>query len=652
MNYDITGLTKLVESASIDNKLIKEASLTELNESLSNCQTRLTESINTSEGWWVPISKYGNKNGNGRIYNRRLWENVINRQKDIWAGAPMLADHPADDSDGSPKDICGVWLDARLEGGPETGLVYGLVVPSGHLGEDLKDHLKKGLRVGTSSCGYGRILPDNVTVDPDSYMIERLSDWVLNPSQGTFFSYEECVSNDDKTTETTIKESFKESMNNKETTVKDSAKIARLEEKKFRRDMESFLEEADAIKDPQERLQEFREIKSYLEDGACPDLKERIEKKIAEEEEYIKTAIKEKAEFKEKFDVDSPKQLEEKLTKIVEDSAALDKEAKDWKAIAEKLQSKINDLNIVMENSPSQSYVNYLTSKIESLKKDIEDQKAKFYEFSKKAVNESKALKENNNKLNETIASLNEEKENINKQLSEAQANLSAANALSERILQEKNETKSSLTSMVASYNELKSLFEANKNESNTTLTEANSQITNVTEQLNQMTEAYNKVVADLQNSNKILESQRTKLEEYSKKESDYQAVIAKQKSQLKGMAKEVKEAQFRLFGERTETSRTTTSTSKSPTGQYYEYLYRNYGNVVVPFKEKIEGAITLTEAKQIFYKEVLPNLNESVIAEDTRLPEAMPSEVRAQKLGLNTKKDYMDNLLERNGWV
>ena len=72
MNYDITGLTKLVESASIDNKLIKEASITELNESLSNCPTRLTESVNTSEGWWVPISKYGNKNGNGRIYNRRF----------------------------------------------------------------------------------------------------------------------------------------------------------------------------------------------------------------------------------------------------------------------------------------------------------------------------------------------------------------------------------------------------------------------------------------------------------------------------------------------------------------------------------------------------------------------------------------------------
>ena len=132
------NLTRYVESANIDNKLIVHAASNELKESLSRCTVRLKESVDTSEGWWVPISFYGKKNGNGRIYGKKLWENVINNQRDTWCGAPMLADHPSGDSDGSPKDICGVWLDAKIEeSGPNgVGLVYGLLVPSGHIGED------------------------------------------------------------------------------------------------------------------------------------------------------------------------------------------------------------------------------------------------------------------------------------------------------------------------------------------------------------------------------------------------------------------------------------------------------------------------------------------------------------------------------------
>ena len=72
------NLTRYVESANIDNKLIVHAASNELKESLSRCTVRLKESVDTSEGWWVPISFYGKKNGNGRIYGKKLWENVIN----------------------------------------------------------------------------------------------------------------------------------------------------------------------------------------------------------------------------------------------------------------------------------------------------------------------------------------------------------------------------------------------------------------------------------------------------------------------------------------------------------------------------------------------------------------------------------------------
>ena len=284
----------------------------------------------------------------------------------------MLVDHPASDSDGSPKDICGVWLDAKLDppNSEDYGLVYGLLMPSGRNGEDLKDHLRNGLKVGTSSSGFGKLLSDGVTVDPDTYLIERLSDWVLNPSQGTYFTYDE---SDDgaKNASENIKESVTTRFTEERKNVKDS-KYTRLEEKKFRKDMESFLESAIAIKDPRERLQEFREINSYLDDGACPDLREKIQERIAEEEAFIEKAINEKLQMKEKFDVDSASELEVKITKLVQESAQKDKEATDWKGVAEKLQEKIKELTEELEARPTQTFVEYQKNKYDKLSKEFD----------------------------------------------------------------------------------------------------------------------------------------------------------------------------------------------------------------------------------------------------------------------------------------
>ena len=81
------GLERYVESISFSNKLIRKADINVIRESISKMPTKLRESMESeaAEGWWVPISHYGNyKNGNGRIYNTKLWENVINNQKDVF----------------------------------------------------------------------------------------------------------------------------------------------------------------------------------------------------------------------------------------------------------------------------------------------------------------------------------------------------------------------------------------------------------------------------------------------------------------------------------------------------------------------------------------------------------------------------------------
>ena len=44
-----------------------------LRESLTRTPLKLKEAVNPeeTEGWWVPVSYYGKKNGNGRIYGKK-----------------------------------------------------------------------------------------------------------------------------------------------------------------------------------------------------------------------------------------------------------------------------------------------------------------------------------------------------------------------------------------------------------------------------------------------------------------------------------------------------------------------------------------------------------------------------------------------------
>lgn len=665
MVRDTSNLTRFVESASIDHRLIREASSQEFTESLTRAQNRLTESLeDTGKGWWVPISHYGNyKNGNGRIYNTRLWENVINDQRDIWCGSPMLTDHPEGDSDGNPRDICGVWLDAKFgPAGPDgVGIVYGLLVPSGHNGDDLRDHLQNGLRIGTSSSGFGKLLPDKVTVDPDTYQIERLADWVLNPSQGTFFSYDESngdikdrtftesgsnliynirdtaerymrcnpyatrrdvveylVDTFDDVSEETIErilepyEFMDESNKNntyehtfKEKVVKDS-KITKLEEKKFRRDMESFLESADNIKDPQERLREFIEIRSYLEDGACPDLREKVEAKISEEEAYIKEAIADKAELKDDLGVESTKELKEKLTKIVQDHKMLEKESKDWKAISEKLQQKLTESNNELKNRATVEFTEFQKNKIDALNEKIEDHDKKAANTLKEMVKAYKALKEKCEGLECQLADVENEKGELKKELEES--------LMKYKLGEDERKKLSDKYAQVCSG-----------------LKEANEKISKY------------KV---------LFENQRAKFEESLKKIDELRKVNEKKNVQISNLAKEAKNSQMALKQRAIQDLREKKA-QRTDTEVYYDELYEQYGNQVVPYKNRLIEAISLAEAKQVFFKEILPSLNESVEIERSRLPETMYTTPEERAKAINGKAFYRQSVMDRmpKGW-
>ena len=535
----------------------------------------------------------------------------------------MLADHPSDDSDGSPKDICGVWLDAKMEGaGPDgVGLVYGLLVPSGHIGEDLKDHLRKGLRVGTSSSGFGKLMTDGMTVDPSSYLIERLSDWVLNPSQGTFFSYEE--SDDD-----VVNRSIRESEENKKTIdsfkeniVKDS-KIAKLEEKKFRRDMESFLEDAAAIKDPQERLQEFREIKSYLEDGACPDLREKIEEKIAAEEELIKKAVDDKITLQEKFGIEGPKDLEAKITRIVEEASIADKEAKDWKAIAEKLQAKLQEAKNELSQRPTKAFAEWQRKKINELQANLD-------EANTHAASTREAFKKQFQNINKTVTSLKNDLKESNDKVSTSEKELLEAKRqliLGKRALAEgRLITNLRLEKDNASREKL--LAE------NKTLKTKNSRLSTVVDRKN--------------------DSSR----ELKKSLREAESELARAKSNVRHLTADVEGLSEKLHDKDTAVRKTGVTLGNASVEDYVAVLQESFGASILPFKKELLSCRNLTEAKQKFYKDILWRMEESQKIDKLRMPTSIgiSAKERASKLSEAGKapvaKESAITRMRAKGW-
>lgn len=132
----------------------------------------------------VPISKF-TENFNGRIYPKSLFERLV--AKGEGEGTSALINHPDDDSDGDLTNLCGAWHSMRVNENNVTADLY-LIGENGQL---ILEGLKSGLKIGTSSVGFGEISEsDGKTVDPNSYELQRCADLVMVPSQGTFATIE------------------------------------------------------------------------------------------------------------------------------------------------------------------------------------------------------------------------------------------------------------------------------------------------------------------------------------------------------------------------------------------------------------------------------------------------------------------------------
>lgn len=234
----------LVESTSFNNKYYKDVTndskykklsealtknykvnldnVKKLNESIDpNISQKVIQNLNehglkTPRLWQFPISKINDidhPNLNGRVYNRKLWENVINNQADIWKGGTGLANHPADDEDGDFMNQSIVWLDGFLG---DDDIVYGIGALVGDGGALAQEIIDVGGRVGFSTAGFGDLLANNV-VDPDTYEIDRFADLVLNPSQGVYGNSEDDIGKKTMVGENMIKEGVNKTVEKEET---------------------------------------------------------------------------------------------------------------------------------------------------------------------------------------------------------------------------------------------------------------------------------------------------------------------------------------------------------------------------------------------------------------------------------------------------
>ena len=333
------------------------------------------------------INDADHPNLNGRVYTRELWDNVINKQQDNWKGLCGLSDHPEGDDPGQFKQSSIVWLDMMIDDLNKIVWAIGSFVGQyGHLAQEI---IEAGGRIGFSSSGFGELMMDGKTVNPDTYQIERVADIVFNPSQGVYGDVtDEQHPNIEYTSQkAVVAEAIKEIPNNKlseniavETPApqakeplsailkekentnleinsvvpemngenkemaenvenKKALVLSEAEEKKLKKYIKQFLTESNDIHNPIDRLKELDEIMEMVESGEIHDLKEDVEKELIAERARLEEMVKDAQSIQDEFGV-SAKVFAENAKKVAQVADALEEENNSLKENAQKAEKE------------------------------------------------------------------------------------------------------------------------------------------------------------------------------------------------------------------------------------------------------------------------------------------------------------------------
>ena len=604
----------------------------------------LTESVTKHGIWKFPIGRVNTAdkpNANGRVYNRQLWENVMNNQRNIWYQSTALADHPLDESAGSFKDVTLVWLGMEIS--DISDLVYGygaFVGPNGALAKDILD---KGGKIGFSSSGFGELLSDGKTVNPDTYEIERLADVVLNPSQGVFgtiddLDHEFC---NDVTDSQTVEYTKQQPLYNESTQTQPKSKLinmennkmsasynavnikaedkpaikenvmSKVEEKAWRKYVESFVNDATNIDNPTKRLEEMVEILNLFEEGYAPDLKEKLMEKIVEERQSLMSMVESAVNIQNELG---------DLDKVTERAKSVINEGMELKASYEELLElneglKKRNRELARKNTALQAKLSVKEKKIDRFTK----------EFGEKIVeseDKSDSLKEQLSEARQRISELKSK----NKKLENSNESLEKSLSSYKKRLSSIKEATHTVSSDNAKYEErIKRLSEKNRQLRNQILdlTEKETTYKNMLERMKTNNDRLSKFIEDSKNAEK------------AKKKAEIDELMESSKS----------------YAERTMGCFNFRENQGIDIEEYWQSQLTRYGENILPYEKQIRGAKTLREAQSAFMKNMDKIVSSMGVAFDS-FEVGMNDSINRSKLkenGFVMKEDYTESEVNEN---
>ena len=488
--------------------------------------------------WKFPVARINDKqhpNGNRRVYERKLWENVINNQRQNWEGLCGLADHPIGDTNpGAWKDSSIVWLDMMIDDANK--LIWALGSFVGTYGQLAQEIIDAGGRVGFSSSGFGELMSDGMTVNPETYQIERVADIVLNPSQAVYGSAQDDQSrNIEYTRQQAVTESIidvpnylnesqsaikkenemkVDSVNTEDMPKAETAQdkireaLSEAEIKSFKKYVNVFLEDSNNIKNPIDRLKELQNIMELVESGDIPDLQDKVQERLIAERERLETIVRESVNLTEEFGV-NVETFTENAKKVAAKAAYLEDTNKELSEAKEAVEAKAN----------------LLTAQTADYEALVEALKARNQAANEKVTSLEASLEEAKleiNKLTVAGSALKEAKENVEKELA---AVTEKANLLES----EGNQTIEDFTSQIKTLTEANKKLELENKEITMKLATAEKENT-------KLTESAKKMVADIDASS----AKVTELSESSEMTAN---IIKEQDDKIKALEVKLTEA-------------------------------------------------------------------------------------------------------------
>jgi len=414
-------LQKLVESFSIDLKSIEKLPFQESEQKFTEIKGKTYKNLRKFR---VPISRF-TENKNNRIYSRKLWENVIANQRHIWEGSVGLAGHAEDEGDFA--NVMCVWSNLHIDESAQ--LVKADVVFVGDLGAKALDVIDAGGRIGFSTSGWGELSEDGKTVVPETYLLERVADIVLTPSQDVWGSLQDELTSLENQSPSDNHSNIKEEEKKisldklKEINYKDNnmgntnkiTKMSKLEEKRIYKDVMVFLNDAEKLENPIAKLQELTEIKESLDAESFPELCNLLEQAINKTNGEIHSKLENATKLEKIFETSEPEKFQEGLSKLATQARVNEQKVEEWKKISLKLQEQILALQAELNSRPDNSDLDNVLKEEDELKNKIREIRASYSNKIASITESYENLEADRKKLDDSLTFYSEQNKEFKK---------------------------------------------------------------------------------------------------------------------------------------------------------------------------------------------------------------------------------------------